>query len=88
MTAEVKLVTILMPLKWPMAGGDEALPVKAFHLGGNHYRVLGKQPNHNRWKFPADAVVRCARRQANGAMQPLVAVALVSPVVSARDQAD
>ncbi|WP_343699001.1 hypothetical protein [Caulobacter sp.] len=54
----VRLVEIQMPLKSGTARANFAA-VLAFPLEGSFYRVVGRQPGDELWRWPPDSVVTC-----------------------------
>jgi hypothetical protein len=54
----VSLVRILMPLG-AASNPPSFVPVLAFDLGEDRYRVLGKQPGCEFWRWPPDSIVAC-----------------------------
>ncbi|KQV57623.1 hypothetical protein ASC70_15510 [Caulobacter sp. Root343] len=54
----VSLVRILMPLG-TASNPPSFAPVLAFDLGEDRYRVLGRQPGCELWRWPPDSIVAC-----------------------------
>jgi hypothetical protein len=58
MSMSVSLVRILMPLS-AASHPPSFVPVLAFDLGEDRYRVLGRQPGYEFWRWPPDSIVAC-----------------------------
>jgi len=54
----VSLVRILMPLG-AVANPPSFVPVLAFDLREDRYRVLGRRPGRAFWPWPPDSIVAC-----------------------------
>lgn len=54
----ISLVRILMPLGAASSPPSFA-PVLAFNLGQDCYRVLGRQPGCEFWRWPPDSIMAC-----------------------------
>jgi hypothetical protein len=52
-------------------------PVGAQHLGGSRYRVVGRPPSDERWRFSTGAIVICEERMLGGA-KSLIALNLAA----------
>ena len=59
----VNLVRILMPLG-AASKIPSLTPVFAFDLGDDRYRVLGRQPGCELWRWAPDSVVLCENTDA------------------------